>query len=54
MLLPLPPLMLGIWLGHRRFLATEPALFRRLVLLLLIALALADAGRTLCELRGTA
>lgn len=54
MLLPLPPLMLEIWLGHRRVLAAEPALFRRLVLLLLSALALADAGRTLYELRGTA
>jgi uncharacterized membrane protein YfcA len=53
-LLILPPLMLGIWAGHRKFVATDPALFRRLVLLLLIALAVATAGKALYELRGAA
>lgn len=53
-LLILPPLMLGIWLGHRRFIATDPTLFRKLVLMLLIALAVATAAKALYELRGAA
>ncbi len=48
----LPPLMLGIWAGHRQFVATDPALFRRLVLLLLVALALATAVKGFLELEG--
>jgi hypothetical protein len=51
-LIILPPLMLGIWAGHRRFLATDPTLFRRLVLMLLVALAIATAGKAAYELRG--
>jgi uncharacterized membrane protein YfcA len=53
-LLILPPLMLGIWLGHRRFIATDPTLFRKLVFMLLIALAVATAAKALYELRGAA
>jgi uncharacterized membrane protein YfcA len=50
----LPPLMLGIWAGHRKFIATDPALFRKLVLLLLIALAVATAFKAVYELKASA
>jgi uncharacterized membrane protein YfcA len=37
----LPFVGLGIWLGHRRFIATDPETFRRVVLWLLLALGVA-------------
>lgn len=39
MVLLLPPVGLGIWLGHRQFVRTTPETFRRMVLLLLACLA---------------
>jgi len=36
-----PFVVLGIWLGHRRFIATDAATFRRVVLWLLVALGVA-------------
>jgi uncharacterized membrane protein YfcA len=41
----LVPLALGIWAGNRRFIATEPAAFRRAVLILLIVLGIAGIAR---------
>jgi uncharacterized protein len=38
-LLFLPPLLLGVWLGSRSFKNTDPALFRKIVLVILGALA---------------
>lgn len=43
----LPLVGLGLWLGNRRFLKTPPATFRRLVLALLAAIALALIARAL-------
>lgn len=43
----LAPLYLGVALGHRRFLKSPPETFRRLALLLLIALAVAGLLRAL-------
>ena len=37
----LPFVVLGIWLGHRRFIATDPETFRRMVLWLLVGLGAA-------------
>ena len=37
----LPFVALGIWLGHRRFIATEPQIFRRVVLWILACLGVA-------------
>ena len=45
--LALPLVGLGIWLGHRGFRRSDPVRFKRLVLLLLIALSLALIARTL-------
>lgn len=50
----LPPLMLGIWAGHRKFVATDPGLFRKLVLLLLNAMAKATASKAVFELKASA
>jgi uncharacterized protein len=38
-LLFLPPLIIGIWLGSRSFKTADPRTFRRIVLLILAALA---------------
>jgi uncharacterized membrane protein YfcA len=45
-----PFVVLGIWLGHRRFIATDPATFRRVVLWLLLGLGVAGVVTTI--LRG--
>ncbi|MGF1610843.1 MAG: sulfite exporter TauE/SafE family protein [Kiloniellales bacterium] len=44
-LVALPLIGLGIWIGHRGFRRGDPARFKRLVLLLLIALSLALVAR---------
>jgi uncharacterized membrane protein YfcA len=46
----LPPLLAGIWLGNRSFKGTDPALFRRWVLRLLMLLAVLTGGRALFSL----
>jgi multiple sugar transport system permease protein len=43
----LPAMGLGIWMGSRRFVKTDPATFRRLVLRLLMALGAAVVGGVL-------
>ena len=48
----LPPLVLGIWLGNRRFLNADPVVFRKMVLLLLVVLALVSGGKAALELWG--
>ncbi|HWM76081.1 MAG TPA: TSUP family transporter, partial [Methylomirabilota bacterium] len=48
----LPFVALGIWLGHRRFIATEPETFRRVVLWILAGLGL--AGLVLAAVRYSA
>ena len=42
-----PFVMLGIWLGHRRFIATDPTTFRRVVLWLLVGLGVAGVVTTI-------
>jgi len=48
----LPFVALGIWLGHRRFIATEPETFRRVVLWILAGLGV--AGLVLAAVRYSA
>ena len=48
----LPFVALGIWLGHRRFIATEPQTFRRVVLWILAGLGV--AGLALAAVRYSA
>jgi hypothetical protein len=48
----LPFVALGIWLGHRRFIATEPQTFRRVVLWFLAGLGV--AGLMLAAVRYSA
>jgi uncharacterized protein len=46
-LLALPILALGVWLGGRRFLGTTPDAFRRSTLILLMLIAMLGIGRAL-------
>jgi uncharacterized protein len=46
----LPPLALGIWLGARSFKGSDPAQFRRIVLIVLALLALVTAAQALPQL----
>jgi uncharacterized membrane protein YfcA len=43
----LPALVLGVWLGARSFKGADPARFRKIVLLVLAALALITAGKAI-------
>jgi uncharacterized membrane protein YfcA len=49
-LLFLPPLLIGVWIGNRGFKSADPALFRRIVLWLLVLLAVLTAGQGLLQL----
>jgi uncharacterized membrane protein YfcA len=49
-LLFLPPLLIGVWIGNRGFKSADPALFRRIVLWLLVLLAVLTAGQGLFQL----
>jgi uncharacterized protein len=46
----LPALALGVWLGSRSFKTADPARFRKIVLVVLMALALITAGKALAAL----
>lgn len=46
----LPPLLVGIWIGHRSFKGANPAAFRRWVLFLLVILAVLTGGRAFLDL----
>lgn len=47
--LAFPILGLGVWLGGRRFLSASPQQFRRVAVILLLALSLIGIARTLAE-----
>ncbi|MGH6942013.1 sulfite exporter TauE/SafE family protein [Hypericibacter sp.] len=49
-LLFLPPLLIGVWIGNRGFKSVDPALFRRIVLWLLVVLAVLTAAQGLFQL----
>jgi uncharacterized membrane protein YfcA len=49
-LLFLPPLLIGVWIGNHGFKSADPALFRRVVLWLLVLLAILTAGQGLFQI----
>jgi len=49
-LLYVPPLLAGLWVGHKAFKRVDPLRFRRLILRLLMTLAVLSGGRALLQM----